>query len=480
MKKEFTKSQIAVFIFLASFLILILPQIIRYFFLDNVLIGEESYYNARIASNINREGVQTHDELSYGGVDYVFNPYHPFLAFFSSFLGVGFASKIVPLVLGIISLFLFYYILRELKFNFERRFFSTMILLLSPSFIFTFVASTSYSLIVFLFFLCFSLFITKNKYLFLLYLLLLFIIPLFGFFHALVFAVLIFSYVFYRKKAMKKFFISLIPLLFSSLYYFGATYSKIFSFENFLSRNIFRDTISGLGSYNGLSIFAVLLALVGVVVLWKHKKEFYPIYMNSIVLILLLLYKGSEANIYLAVLFSIFGGLGFYKLMKRRWEAKTIKNLTLLLLITGLILTSASYIPRIINFEPDKEVIESLEWLQSQPKGIVLSHHSNGFWIEHSAEMVVFMDSNFQHSPDTNKRHNISETIFYSRDLRNTRSLLKENNIGYIWIDDEMKNGEVWKADEEGMLFLLQNNETFKSIYNKNNIEIWKVLDELK
>jgi hypothetical protein len=39
-----------------------------------------------------------------------------------------------------------------------------------------------------------------------------------------------------------------------------------------------------------------------------------------------------------------------------------------------------------------------------------------------------------------------------------------------------MKEGEVWENREEGLLFLLRNNETFKNIYSSKDSEIWKVI----
>jgi len=39
-----------------------------------------------------------------------------------------------------------------------------------------------------------------------------------------------------------------------------------------------------------------------------------------------------------------------------------------------------------------------------------------------------------------------------------------------------MKSGLVWEKEEQGLLFLLQNRETFKNIYNSSEIEVWKYL----
>ena len=57
-------------------------------------------------------------------------------------------------------------------------------------------------------------------------------------------------------------------------------------------------------------------------------------------------------------------------------------------------------------------------------------------------------------------------------------TVIQELNIDYIIITDEMKYGLVWTEDEQGMLFLLRNNETFKKIYVSpdNSTELWEVI----
>ena len=39
-----------------------------------------------------------------------------------------------------------------------------------------------------------------------------------------------------------------------------------------------------------------------------------------------------------------------------------------------------------------------------------------------------------------------------------------------------MVDGLVWGDEDEGLLFLLQNDETFKNVYNSPNIQIWEVI----
>ena len=56
-----------------------------------------------------------------------------------------------------------------------------------------------------------------------------------------------------------------------------------------------------------------------------------------------------------------------------------------------------------------------------------------------------------------------------------TKELLDDYNIKYIFIDNEMKKGLVWN-EKEGLWFSFRNNETFKNLYDKDGIEIWEYI----
>jgi len=159
-----------------------------------------------------------------------------------------------------------------------------------------------------------------------------------------------------------------------------------------------------------------------------------------------------------------------------RWKVKLIKKSTLAILIVSLLLSSFSSIGIISASQPTKPIVDSITWLKSNSKENekVLSYFTNSFWIQKIADRPTFTDPILKNSPLYKDLFNISNNIFYSRSLEKTTSLFTNNNITYIWIDQNMKNQQVWVKPDQGLLFLLENSKIFKKIYNKNNIEIWK------
>ena len=229
----------------------------------------------------------------------------------------------------------------------------------------------------------------------------------------------------------------------------------------------------------GFGIFNVLLALVGLYVVWNTKKQITGYIMLSF--LVLLSFYTPQINIYLGFIVAIFAGYGFISIIKMKWKIDLIKKLTIILIICGLLFSTLSYINRTANELPNNEIIQSLKWLKenSAKEDIVLSHYSKGLWIEAISQRPVVLDSQTNYIEDLDIRFNDSNTVFYSRNLKNTKTLLDKYNVKYIWIDQLMKQGQVWVKEKQGLLFLFENKETFKKVYSNNNTEIWEILEEI-
>jgi hypothetical protein len=237
--------------------------------------------------------------------------------------------------------------------------------------------------------------------------------------------------------------------------------------------NNFKAFISDFSDLGGIGIFAFLLAIIGLFITLKDSKQLGKIYLLILSLICIGLFF-EKANTYLNLIGSIFGGFAFTKIISRNWKIEPLKLFTAILLISGLLFSTISYVKRDILDEPSKELVKSLEWLKlhSNDEDIILSHYSYGLWIEYWAERPVLTDSLFNYK-DTKRKIDDSNQIFYSRNLENTKKLLDKYNIKYVLVTDTMKKGLVWES-EQGLLYLFRNNQTFEKIYNQNNIEIWR------
>ncbi len=464
--RKIDKKKALVIVFLAAILFLSLSylKILK----NPYLIGAEPYYHLRIMETMDEEGFVFNDELVFGERPYIFNLAH--YLFFKIFPKI--IVRILPFLLGIATVYLFYKILEKLKVKQNLRLVITLLFVSSPVFIYAFASFNRYFIIVFLLTLAFFL-LLKNKIIY--SILLVCLIPLFNI-EIVPIALLLLIIYFVSNKKLKLCLKSCGSLILVSLIY----YFLVFRFRfpqrlTFIDINLLKNLISDFGSFYGFSAFLLILALIGSYVLWSKKKEYLTLYITTLLLFLSSFYFGF-VNIFLNFFFSFFAAIGLISLIKRRWEYKIVKNATILLIVCGLLFSTNSFVNRVIESEPDNTQVKSLEYLALFPKGTVLSHYKNGFLIEYFAKKQVIMDENFYYFYELNERYNDTNTIFYSRNLEYTKTLLDKYNISYIWIGKEMKSGLIWDKKDQGLLFLFRNEETFKNIYSYQGIEIWKYL----
>lgn len=232
------------------------------------------------------------------------------------------------------------------------------------------------------------------------------------------------------------------------------------------------DFFSDFGSIHGFGIFVVLLSFVGIVRSWAYKRQLVPAYLGLCLFVALFFFLSPNALIFLYPFVILFAASALVYFWRRTWYVHYLRFLTLAILIYGAIFSGFSYAQRIAALPPDQNVFDSMQWLRGHASlsEVVLSHPQKGFWIAYGSGLSPFIDYLEEDYPH---RIAIAQTLFASRDLKKTTSLLEANNISIIWIDNDMKNGQVWTENDEGILFLFRN-ERFKKVYSREGIEIWR------
>ena len=106
--RKLTENKVLVYSLILAAIILLIIPFIRFFYYDNLLIGEQPYYHIRVAQSILVKGVPENDPL----VDspYLLQPFHLVLAGLFSFLSIPLSVFLLPLLLGGLSVILFYLI----------------------------------------------------------------------------------------------------------------------------------------------------------------------------------------------------------------------------------------------------------------------------------------------------------------------------------------------------------------------------------
>ena len=257
---------------------------------------------------------------------------------------------------------------------------------------------------------------------------------------------------------------------------------SIFPEPRLYEHNPFVNQLSDFGEETGVSIFLWILVIIGVISTWKSKKEWSSVYIIALLLLAAAFFISKEMNSYLAFLFSALAMKGILRLHRSIWEVEWLQRATMVIIICGLLFSSVSFLNMARLEPPSSTLIEGLQVVNeiSGPNDIIVSHPDNGYYIEALADRPVLLDNYASSLKQGSQKRAAAQQLFQTRDLSEAKNILKSYDISYILITKDMKEGKVWTGKNQGLLFLLRSNETFKNVYTNQELEVWKVLDTVQ
>ncbi|HLF54869.1 MAG TPA: hypothetical protein VI612_04060 [Candidatus Nanoarchaeia archaeon] len=227
--------------------------------------------------------------------------------------------------------------------------------------------------------------------------------------------------------------------------------------------------VSDLGGIYGLSLFAILLSIVGIALVWSHKRNYYSAFAVSCVFFIISFFFPSLL-VYANIMVSGLVGVALARLAERKWKLSFLRNASLLVLFCGLLFSSIAHANALADLPPVPEFFEVLDI----PEGVVLTHESYGFWVEFSGHKAV-IDPFWKRAPDAEALYWDVTAMFSSASLEDTMFLLRKYDVDYVLLSREMRRGLVWERDEQGLAFVVANSERFKKIKEGVEFEVWKV-----
>lgn len=461
-KLKYTKLYAKIGLIALCILVLIIIPLLR----GGIQLGHDPYLFIRNAKHLS-----AYDPLSYGGR---FNAHFLGIATILS-LSPKALSYILPFLIGLISLMLFYQILKEN--NLHEKKLIVLLLIISPSFIFLFSTLNKFFFSVFLCLLGYWLLMHKNKIYRYLSLLVFLILPIFNSKMAIIMGILLIYSILNKKD--KGFILASIIVLFSStilfngyIFYNSHSFNFFFDLKKLTFHGRLENLFTDLGSRYGLSIFASILAIFGIIPLWKKKYKNLFLFFSVLTLIIFSFFF-SEAIFLINLFIAIFAAKGILYLYQKVWENEVLKKLTIFIFICGLIFSCLSFLNERIKDEPTSQTINALDFLSNKDFGTVFSHYNRGIWINYAGKANI-MDTNYLFAPDPKNALNDSQELFMTRDIEKAKNIIDKYKIKYIFLDQDL-NHEIWQHDEEGLQFILKYNPNFKKIYNQGGIKIWKI-----
>jgi len=490
---RYDRKKVFVYVFIAvTLMVLLAPVFIRWMLGNETLLGEESYAHLMLAESRIQEERTIHpiDERR----EFFVTPYHRLLAFTGRIFGLETGSLILGLLLGLLSSLLFFLLLKHLDISLTERLLIMLPFVLSPVFIYLFTTPNPHSFAVLL--LLLGAYLATKTYAHtgseewltlagkLTAVICLFLVSMFSLFHAGLAIVLALWYGIKKGRESKKrawmsewvYVLLAVALSILAFLIFKPTgYYVYYQIEHSLA-TLIPLSISDLGAYLGFGAFSLVLLGIGLYESWKNKKQHLMMYLLIITLFTLVFWYGNTIFFYLLWLAAYYMGLGLTALRNLYWRFTLLKNLTLLVVICGLLFSTISFMNQTAQGGATQDMKEGLEILQglSRTDDVVLTSHTNGFVVEYLAKRKVLLDGAFYTIPNLEEAFEASYRLFYPPDQQTLTRLLEQHHIQFIVIDKKMKE-DLWNSKKQGLLVYLDNEKLFKRIFTSSNTEIWQV-----
>jgi hypothetical protein len=434
----------------------------------------ESYYNIRLAQTIKSDPFIGQDPIQ--NTPYSPDPYHYLLALMLTVVSADSLPIFFPLVLGLLSAFIFFRILLILGVKKDDAAYSLIILAVSPAFIVLFTGLYAAGLIV-LFSLLIIFFIIKakkSKYELVMCLLLFFLLALSSLTAFLITFLIILVLCLALKRKLKLLLIPFIPsaLAIGVMAPFLNYNLKMLSFHAFEFRNI----VSVLRADIGFDIFLLMLFLIGFVHLWMIQENKRLLHL-AVLALLGLSFFNTIARVFATFIITFYCVDAIVYFYKRKWELDIIRTGTLILVLCSLVFALVNQVSLLVQSPPDSSMQKVMLALKDLPEGLVLSDEKSGFLVELYSEKTVFLDSNSYLFLNYREKRGVADTLFNTARLKDAEPIIQAQGFKYFLITPDIKQN-FWEDRERGFWFLIRNSEKFIRYSKTAGIELWEYIPE--
>ena len=414
-----------------------------------ILPGEESYAHLSQADAIRSDTSSSH--LMYDIL----------LSWVLKLLPLNIVIWLLPCLLLLATFVLFGVLLTYTPADSNTMLYSFSLLTMSPAILLMYIGFSAHSLTIFLTFLVAYLFLRKSSWYFAVIPILFFADMIIGFLMLL--ALLFFESLRSRKSQVISITLLAIGLFFASGFFPSLSFYSLSSFFTFKANTIF----SFFGGDYGFSLTTLFLGLYGLIL----SKDSFTITKRQSIILLLLLLSLFYAPLRILSLFvlSYYGAVAFKHLLLRKWSVTNLKNITLLLIICILIFSTSTTLKETASQKPSMYEIEGLELIStivsqspSMSNAMILSHPDYSDHISYYANLPTYSSSRSQ-----------VIDILSSRQYSFVKKNLQDNDIAFIVIDRSLQRDNLFQRDEQGILFVLQNNRIFKKVYQHADYTIY-------
>ncbi len=230
-----------------------------------------------------------------------------------------------------------------------------------------------------------------------------------------------------------------------------------------LQPTFFSNIVYDLNGITGMSLFLIIIAIIGSIHLFKQKQHLWLVTTPFISLIFILL--DHTFTIPLVFSIALLASYGIELLYTKKWKIQHLRNITLLLAALGILFTLISYQQHQHIHEPQPEEHAALKWISdnTQKRNVILSSPEYENMIKTVAQRQPY---NTISSID---KQNTTTTILHATYINELFPLLDKTNASIIFLPVSLTT--TLPQDQEFRFLLL--NERFKLIFSTNSTQVW-------
>ncbi|MBS3127888.1 hypothetical protein J4410_01990 [Candidatus Woesearchaeota archaeon] len=444
-----------------ALLIFSIPFAMRFFQGDPFFPGASTYYHMRLITE-QHSGFTLTDTALGEPRPFLFTPYHLLFFLISSFLSLSLTFIFLHFFL---FCFTFYFLLRLFRFfalpPVHQLLFS-VVFFLSP--LTLFVYTHIHPAPLYLFLLVFLVWALVEGYSSWLSIFCVVLLPFFGFAPAFIGLLCLLTLGHQRQKIALGVLV-IMSILFFSFIGFG------YGVPPLMHLTSFSEFFADLGAMQGYSIFTLFLALTGVIVTWRMKKEYRKYYLLAMLGIVVPFFV-EGLLFYQNIFISLAASFGFLHLYKRKWSLPSLRFLSLLLVTCGILFTFVSSLSALAASQPSSSFLAGALWIQEKTpsSSLILADSSSGFLISSLAQRTIFLDEQDLFFPSYAQR---------TQDLAKARSATTLPVLHAFFQNYRITHILFTKAQQEELytqsfFMLVENTESFKKVYENNLFTLWE------
>ena len=226
-----------------------------------------------------------------------------------------------------------------------------------------------------------------------------------------------------------------------------------------------------LGGQGGISIVVMGLALLGALVIYKRKYALEALLVLAVVMASLFI---KEAQLYAGLALAIIAGLFLAWLLSHKRELRQLRILSYAAIVLGIAGVVAVSCSQILLGQPDREHLAALQEMEKllPEDAVVFAPQRWGYPIELISKRIVVLNAR---SPEE-RVQNLTRSILDEVYLPKLEAQLKKEGITHIYLPQEIIIDRQDDDPSGGLVYLLQNGETFKNVYQDSGAGVWEYL----